>query len=47
MTKNETEWHKERLQELVDGLENERDILPIYRFAKALTSKEVPPRAGE
>ena len=48
MTKNETEWRKERLQELVDSLENERDILLIYTFAKSLTNKkEVAHRAGE
>ena len=35
------------MKELVDSLDNGRDILLIYRFTKALTSKEVPHRAGE
>ena len=47
MPENETERRKERLKELVGSLDNERDNLLIYRFAKALTSKEVPHRAGE
>ena len=47
MPENETGRRKERLKELVDGLENERDILLIYTFAKGLTSKEVPHRAAE
>ena len=47
MPGNETWRRKEHLKKLVDGLDNERDILLIYRFAKALTSKEEPHRAGE
>ena len=47
MPEIETERRKEPLKELVDSLDNGRDILLIYRFAKALTSKEVPHRAGE
>jgi|GEM_PF-2986217 hypothetical protein len=47
MPENETERRKEHLKELVDSLDNERDILLIYRSAKALTSKEVPHRAGK
>ena len=47
MPENETERRKERLKELVNGLDNKRDILLIYTFAKSLTSKEEPHRAGE
>lgn len=47
MPENETERRKEHLKELVDSLDNGRDILLIYRFAKALTSKEAAHRAGE
>ena len=47
MPENETERRKEHLKELVDSLDNGRDILLIYRCAKALTSKEAAHRAGE
>ena len=47
MPENETERRKEHMNELGDSLDNGRYILRIYRFTKALTSKEVPHRAGE
>lgn len=38
---------KERLTAAVQALNNEREILLLYAFAKALTNKEVPHRAAE
>lgn len=38
---NKTAWHKERLKALVDCIEGERELLLLFRFARALIGKEV------